>query len=253
MDNENEDLGLNQLEGRNAVLEALRSDRQIDKILFKKGEIEGTLKVILAIAKEKKIVVSETSKMKLDEISTTNNHQGVIAYVPSAKYYEVEDILDYAKSKNEPPFVIILDEITDPHNLGAIMRTAEVAGVHGIIIPKRRSVSLTSVVSKTSAGAIEYMRVAKVTNINQTIKQLKDAGLWIACADMDGTDYFKSDLKGALGVVIGNEGSGVSRLVKENCDFKIKIPMYGKISSLNASVAASLIMYEAVRQKHFMI
>lgn len=241
----------NQLEGRNAVLEVLKSGRDIEKIIVQKGNVEGTIRRIVGIAKEKGIVVQEVVKQKLDEMSQTKNHQGVIAIVSEHEYADVEDIINSAESKGEKPFIIILDNITDPHNLGAIIRTAECAGAHGVIIPKRRSVGLTAVVGKTSAGAIEYMPVARVTNIARTIDDLKSRGIWVACADMGGDDYFDASLDGALALVIGSEGEGVSRLVKEKCDFTVSIPMYGKISSLNASVAAALLMYEAVRQRNY--
>lgn len=241
----------NQLEGRNAVLEVLRSGRDMEKLLVQKGNVEGTIKRIVAQAAEKGVVIQEVSRQKLDELSQTKNHQGVIALVSAHDYVEVEDILAVARQKGEDPFVLLLDGIMDPHNLGAILRTAECAGVHGVIVPKRRSVGLNATVGKTSAGAIEYMPVARVTNIVKTIELLKKEGLWIACADMDGLDHFDTNLKGPIGLVIGSEGSGVSRLVRENCDFTAAIPMYGKISSLNASVAAALLMYEVVRQRNF--
>ncbi len=241
----------NQLEGRNAVLELLKSGKDIDKIIVAKGNVEGTIKRIIGEASKKGIVIQEVARQKLDEISQTKNHQGVIAFVSAHSYATVDEILENAKAKGEAPFIIILDGITDPHNLGAIMRTAECAGAHGIIIPKRRSVGLTATVGKTSAGAIEYMPVAKVTNIANTIDELKEKGVWVACTDMDGENYFKSDLNGAMAIVIGSEGEGVSRLVKEKCDFTISIPMFGNISSLNASVAAGLIMYEIVRKRRF--
>lgn len=241
----------NQLEGRNAVLEVLKSGRDIEKIIVQKGNVEGTIRRIVGIAKEKGVVVQEVVKQKLDEMSQTKNHQGVIAIVSEHEYADVEDIINSAESKGEKPFIIILDNITDPHNLGAIIRTAECAGAHGVIIPKRRSVGLTAVVGKTSAGAIEYMPVARVTNIARTIDDLKSRGIWVACADMGRDDYFDASLDGALALVIGSEGEGVSRLVKEKCDFTVSIPMYGKISSLNASVAAALLMYEAVRQRNY--
>ena len=241
----------NQLEGRNAVLEVLKSGRDIEKIIVQKGNVEGTIRRIVGIAKEKGVVVQEVVKQKLDEMSQTKNHQGVIAIVSEHEYADVEDIINSAESKGEKPFIIILDNITDPHNLGAIIRTAECAGAHGVIIPKRRSVGLTAIVGKTSAGAIEYMPVARVTNIARTIDDLKSRGIWVACADMGGDDYFDTSLDGALALVIGSEGEGVSRLVKEKCDFTVSIPMYGKISSLNASVAAALLMYEAVRQRNY--
>ena len=241
----------NQLEGRNAVLEVLKSGRDIEKIIVQKGNVEGTIRRIVGIAKEKGVVVQEVVKQKLDEMSQTKNHQGVIAIVSEHEYADVEDIINSAESKGEKPFIIILDNITDPHNLGAIIRTAECAGAHGVIIPKGRSVGLTAIVGKTSAGAIEYMPVARVTNIARTIDDLKSRGIWVACADMGGDDYFDASLDGALALVIGSEGEGVSRLVKEKCDFTVSIPMYGKISSLNASVAAALLMYEAVRQRNY--
>ena len=246
---DNKPFNENQLEGRNAVLEVLKSGRDIDKIIVAKGNVEGTIKRIVAMAAEKKIVVQHVDRNRIDEMSQTKNHQGVIARVSERNYVEVEDILNIARDKNEDPFVIILDGITDPHNLGAIMRTADAAGAHGIIIPKRRSVGLTATVAKTSAGALEYVPVAKVVNIGNTIDQLKKEGLWIACTDMDGENYFKSNLKGPIALVIGSEGDGVSRLVKEKCDFTVSIPMKGEISSLNASVAAGLFMYEVVRQR----
>lgn len=238
------------LEGRNSILEAMRSDRTIEKIMVQKGT-DGTLKKIVFQAKEKGIIVQEVAKQKLDELSQTKNHQGIIALVSEHEYVEVEDILDLAKQKGEEPFIIILDGITDPHNLGAIIRTANAGGVHGIIIPKRRAVGLTAVVSKASAGAIEYTPVTRVTNISKTIEDLKEKNIWVACADMDGEVHYKSNLKGPICIVIGNEGDGVSRLVKEKCDFTIKIPMYGEISSLNASVATALLLYEVVRQRRF--
>lgn len=240
-----------QLEGRNSVLEALNHNKTIDKIFVKKGEVEGTLKVIVAKALERGIIVQEVDKMRMEQMKRTNNPQGIIALCPAHEYCEVEDILENAKKRGEDPFVIILDEITDPHNLGAIIRTADAVGAHGVIIPKRRAVSLTAIVSKTSAGALEYVPVARVNNISKEIEKLKKQGLWIACADMKGTECFKADLKGAIGIVIGNEGDGVSRLVKESCDYSVKIPMYGNIESLNASVAAGLLMYEVVRQRKF--
>lgn len=238
-----------QLEGRNSVLEALNHNKTIDKIFVKKGEIEGTLKVIVAKAIEKGIIVQEVDKLKMEQMKKTNNHQGVIALCPAHEYCDVYDILENARKKGQEPFIIILDEITDPHNLGAIIRTAEACGAHGVIIPKRRSASLTAIVSKTSAGALEYVPVARVSNISKEILKLKKEGLWIVCTDMKGTTYYDADLKGAIGLVIGNEGDGVSRLVKENCDFSIKIPMLGQIDSLNASVASGIAMYEIVKQR----
>ena len=241
----------NQLEGRNAVLEVLKSGKDIEKIIVVKGNVEGTVRRIVGMAKERGVVVQEVVRAKLDEMSQTKNHQGVIAIVPEHEYATVEDILARAAEKGEKPFIIILDNITDPHNLGAVIRTAECAGAHGVIIPKRRSVGLTAVVGKTSAGAVEYMPVARVTNIANTIDSLKKQGLWVACADMGGDEYFEASLDGAIALVIGSEGEGVSRLVKEKCDFTVSVPMYGKISSLNASVAAGLLMYEVVRQRNY--
>lgn len=241
----------NQLEGRNAILEALKNGREIDKIFIRKGNTDGTLKKIVAMATDKGIVVQKIPSEKMDFMSQTKNHQGIIAYVSVQQYSTLEDILNSAKEKGEDPFIVILDEITDTHNLGAIIRSAEAAGVHGIIIPKRRSAGLNATVGKTSAGAVEYVPVAKVTNLSNTIEDLKKEGLWIACADAEGENYFESNLKGPIAVVIGNEGDGVSRLIKEKCDFTVSIPMFGKISSLNASVAGGLIMYEIVRQRKF--
>ena len=236
--------------GRNPVLEAIKNGREIDKIIVKKGGVEGSLNVIIKKAKEKGIVVTETEKQKLDALCEGENHQGVVAFVATHQYSTVNDIIQRAKEKNRSPFVIICDKITDPHNLGSIIRTANCAGVDGIIIPKRNSVGLNAIVAKTSAGAVEYTPVAKVTNIANTIDELKKQGFWIAGADMDGQPMYKTDLKGALGLVIGSEGEGISRLVKEKCDFIVNIPMMGEINSLNASVAAGILMYEAVRQRN---
>lgn len=248
---ENEKLQNVYLEGRNTVLEAINSNRTIEKIMVQKGNIEGSLKKIVAKAKDNGIIVQEVAKQKLDEISETKNYQGVIALVSAHEYSTVDDILALAAAKCEEPFIIILENITDPHNLGAVIRTANVAGAHGIIIPKRRAVGLTQTVCKTSSGAIEYTKVARVTNISNTIEELKQKNIWVACADMDGEILYKTNLKGSIAIVIGNEGDGVSRLVKQKCDFTVKIPMYGEISSLNASVAAGLLMYEIVRQRRF--
>ncbi len=240
-----------QVEGRNAVLELLESGRDINKILVANGEKHGSIHKILAIAKERKIIVTEIEKNKLNQIAQTPNNQGVIAIVPPYDYCEVEDILDEAKRKNEKPFILILDGIEDPHNLGSIIRTAETAGVHGIIIPKRRAASVNSTVSKVSAGAVEYMKIARVNNINETIRYLKEKDIWICGTDMDtNTIYTNQDYKMPIAIVIGSEGFGMSRLVKENCDFLVKIPMKGKITSLNASVSAGIIMYEVVRKRN---
>ena len=244
-----EEDNINLIEGRNPVLEALKSGREIDKIFIQKGASEGSIRQIIAIAREKNLLIKEVDKIKLDNLSLTHNHQGVIASAALYKYYEIEEILDIAKEKGEDPFIIILDEITDNHNLGAIIRTADAAGVHGIIIPKRRSASLTPVVAKTSAGAIEYVPVSKVTNINQTLEYLKKQGLWIIGADMSGETYYQKDMTGPIALVIGSEGEGIGRLIKENCDYLVKIPMSGKISSLNAGVSAGIIAYDIFRQR----
>ncbi len=235
--------------GRNPVAEALRSGRAIDKILVKKGAYEGSIVPIIKKAKDAGVVIQEVDRAKLDAVAEGKSHQGVIAYVSAYEYVSVKDILAKARGKGEPPFVIICDKITDPHNLGAILRTANCVGAHGVIIPKRGSVGLNSIVAKTSAGAVEYTPVAKVTNIAMTLDELKKEGMWIAAADMDGEEMYKTDLTGSLGIVIGSEGGGISRLVKEKCDFIASIPMSGEINSLNASVAAAVLMYEAVRQR----
>jgi 23S rRNA (guanosine2251-2'-O)-methyltransferase len=238
------------VEGRNAVLEAFRSGKTIDRLFVLDGCKDGPVQTILREAKKHKdTVISFVKKERLDQISETGKHQGVIAYAASYEYVEVEDILDAASKKGEDPFVIILDGIEDPHNLGAIIRTANLAGAHGVIIPKHRAVGLTATVAKASAGAINYTPVAKVTNIAQTIEDLKDKGLWFACADMGGETMYKLNLKGPIGLVIGNEGSGVSRLVKEKCDMIASIPMKGDIDSLNASVACGVLAFEVVRQR----
>ena len=239
------------VEGRNAVLELLDSDRDINKIFVQSGERHGSINKIIAIAKENKVVVTEVEKSKLDFMSKTKNHQGVIAVVPPFNYCEVEDILEYAKSKNEDVFILILDGIEDPHNLGSIIRTAETAGVHGIIIPKRRTITVNSTVAKVSAGAVEHMKIARVNNIKDTIRKLKENGLWIIGTDGSATTlYYNQDLKGDIAIVIGSEGFGMSRLVKENTDMLVKIPMKGKVTSLNASVSAGIVMYEAVKQRN---
>ncbi|MBR3134079.1 MAG: 23S rRNA (guanosine(2251)-2'-O)-methyltransferase RlmB [Clostridia bacterium] len=240
-----------QIEGRNSVLELLKSSRDINKLYIQKGEKHGSILEIIALAKEKKVVISEIEKSKMDKISQTSNHQGVIAIVPPFDYCEIDDIIYEAKSKNENPFILILDGIEDPHNLGSIIRTAECAGVHGIIIPKRRAAQVNSTVSKTSAGAVQYVKIARVNNINEAIKELKEKDVWIYGTDMNAkTAYNKENYNAGVGIVIGNEGSGISRLVKENCDILIKIPMEGKINSLNASVSAGIIMYEVANQRN---
>lgn len=235
--------------GRNPVAEAIKSGREIDKIIVKKGEIEGSLRAIIKKARDAGIPVTEADRNKLDQISEGGNHQGIIAYVAQHSYAELSDILALAREKGHAPFIIILDKITDPHNLGSILRTANCAGADGVIIPKRASVSLNEVVAKTSAGAIEYTPVCKVTNIAQTIEKLKSEGFWIAGAEAGGDSMYKTDLTGAIALVIGSEGEGISRLVKEKCDFLVEIPMFGDVNSLNASVAAAVLMYEIVRQK----
>jgi len=241
----------NVLFGRNSVMEALKGTREIDKIFVQKGEKEGSVIKILSLARSKGVVVQEVEKAKLDELTGREKHQGVLAYVAAHEYASVDEILEEARAKGEQPFVVILDNIQDPHNLGAIIRTAHNAGAHGVIIPKRRAVGLTGTVSKSSAGALEYMKVAKVSNIVQTIRELKEQGLWIACADMDGKTLYEEDLTGPIGIVVGSEGEGVSKLTKDNCDYIVSVPMYGKVTSLNASVAASLMVYEVVRQRNF--
>ena len=238
------------VEGRNAVLESLKSEREINKVLIQKGERNGSINEIIKLAKTKNLVIVETEKSKLDQISLTGHHQGVIIYTCPQKYYEVEDLLKIAEEKNEDPFLVILDEIEDPHNFGSIIRTCECAGVHGIIIPKRRNALITETVEKISVGATNYMPVARVSNLNQTIDYLKKNNVWIIGTDMDGENvHYKSNLKGAIALVIGSEGKGMNRLVKENCDMLIKIPMKGRVTSLNASVSAAICIYEVVRQR----
>lgn len=237
------------ISGRNPVSEAIRSGRAIDKVLVARGEKSGAVVGILAKAREKQIPIKEVDKTKLDYISGGSTHQGIVAFAAVKEYSTVEDILEYAESKNEAPFIVILDEVEDPHNLGAIIRTAECAGVHGIIVPKRRSASLSYTVGKASAGAVEYMRVARVTNISNTIDNLKERGVWIYGADMNGTNYTECNFSGACAIVIGNEGKGISRLVREKCDVIVSLPMKGNINSLNASVAAGILMYSAMNDR----
>ena len=240
------------LEGRKSVLEALNHEKPIDRILVRcdRGkQVEGTLRMIVAKARERKIAVQEVERAKLDETSETGHHQGVIALCPAVPYVEISDILAIARERGQAPFVIVLDGVTDPHNLGAVMRTAESSGAHGIIIPKRRAVGLTGTVAKTSAGAINHIAVARVNNISRALEELKTAGLWIACADMDGTSLYETDLSGPIALVLGAEGEGISRLVSENSDFAVSIPMLGKIGSLNVSVAAGVLAYEVVRAR----
>ena len=235
--------------GRNAVIELLKSGREVENVLVAKGEREGSITRIIAMCRVNKIVVKTVDRKKLDFMCAGGNHQGVAANVPAHSYSSVDDILEYAKSKGEAPFIIICDEIEDSHNLGAIIRTAEACGAHGIIIPKRRSAGLSYTVAKASAGAIEYMRVARVTNIAVTLDELKEKGVWVYGADMDGTDYDECDFSGACAIVIGNEGKGISRLVREKCDVIASLPMKGQINSLNASVAAGILMYKAMKNR----
>ena len=237
------------IEGRNAVMEAFRSGKTIDRVYVLKGCQDGPINSILREARKHDTLVNFVAKERLDQMSETGKHQGVIASAAAYAYAEVEDMLKLAEEKSEPPFLFLLDDIEDPHNLGAIIRTANLAGAHGVIIPKRRAVGLTATVAKTSAGAINYTPVAKVTNLTKTMKELKEKGLWFVCADMGGESMYKLNLTGPIGLVIGNEGEGVSRLVKETCDFVASIPMKGDIDSLNASVATGVLAYEIVRQR----
>ena len=238
-----------QIEGRNAVLEAFRSGKCVDKLFILDGCQDGPVRTIAREARKKDTIINYVSKERLDQLSETHAHQGVIAQVAAYEYSTVEDILAKAEEKGEPPFLILLDHVEDPHNLGAIIRTANLAGAHGVIIPKRRAVGLTSTVAKTSAGAINYTPVAKVTNLVRTMEELKQKGIWFVCADMGGESMYRMNLTGPIGLVIGNEGEGVSRLVREACDFTASIPMKGDIDSLNASVAAGVLAYEIVRQR----
>ena len=239
-----------QIEGRNSVLELLESGKDINKIYVTRGERHGSINKVLGIARERKIIVVEKDKRQMDEMAQEENYQGVIAIVPPFEYVEIQDILQEAIERGEEPFILILDGIEDPHNLGSIIRTAETAGVHGIIIPKRRAVSVNSTVNKASAGAVEHMKIARVTNISDAIEELKQAGLWICGTDINSEKYYyNQDLTGPLGIVIGNEGKGISEKVKKNCDFNVKIPMKGKVTSLNASVSTGIIVYESVKQR----
>ena len=234
--------------GRNAVIEALKSDRTIECVYVSKGDLEGSIKVALGLAKDRGVVIKEADRRKLDTMCDGLNHQGIVARVTPFKYCEVNDILEDAKRKEQQPFIVILDEIEDPHNLGSIIRTAELCGVHGIIIPTRRNVGVTSTVYKCSAGAIEHMKIAKVTNINATIDMLKEQGIWIYGADIDGKDYsYNTDFSGPCALIIGSEGKGISSLTLKKCDLLVKIPMIGKINSLNASVAGGIMMYEVLK------
>ena len=239
-----------QIEGRNSVIELLESGRDINKIFVQDGEKHGSINKIIAMASERKILINTISKEKMKQMAQTENYQGVIAIVPPFDYVDIEDILSEAKARQEDPFIVLLDGIEDPHNLGSIIRTAETAGVHGIVIPKRRAASVNATVNKVSAGAVEHLKIARVNNMVETMKYLKEQGLWICGTDMDTkTYYYNQDLTGPLAIIIGSEGFGMNRLVKENCDFLVKIPMKGKITSLNASVSAGIVMYEAVEQR----
>lgn len=237
------------IEGRNAVIEAFRAGKTIDKLFVQDGCHDGPINSIIREAKKYDTIINYVAKERLDQLSSTGKHQGVVAMAAAYEYSEIEDIFNLAEKKGEPPFIFILDNIEDPHNLGAIIRTANLAGAHGVIIPKRRAAGLTATVARTSAGALNYTPVVKVTNIASTIQSLKERGLWFVCADMDGQVMYNLDLKGPIGLVIGNEGEGVSRLVREKCDFVASIPMKGDIDSLNASVAAGVLAYEIVRQR----
>ena len=238
------------IEGRNAVVEALRAGVNIDKIYIMKGETDSILGHIASTAREKGIVVVDADRHKLDGMSRTHSHQGVIALAAVREYVSVDDILNIAKEKGENPLIVVCDELTDPHNLGAVIRTADAAGAHGVIIPKRRSAGLTAIVAKTSAGAVAHVPVARVANLTSTLKELKEQGVWVFGTAAEGTtELYKADLKGPAAIVIGSEGEGMGRLVTENCDFTVSIPMFGKINSLNASAAAAVLLYEAVRQR----
>ena len=236
--------------GRNAVKELLSSGRDIEKMYIQSGEREGSVNLLLGIASERKIPIIEVEKIKLDSLTYGAHHQGVVCMAAERNYATVDEILEYAAERGEPPFIILLDGVEDPHNLGAIIRSAECSGAHGVIIPKRRAVGLTSTAAKASAGAIEYMRVAKVTNLAMTIDYLKEKGLWLYAADMDGSDYYATDMTGAAALVLGSEGFGVSRLVKEKCDFIVSIPLYGSVNSLNVSCAGAVLMTEVARQRN---
>lgn len=238
------------IEGRNPIIEALKNNRSIEKIMVNKASKEGSIKKILAMAKENKVIIQEVDRHKLDEMSESHAHQGVIAITSDYRYYDLDEILEIPKERREDPFFIILDGITDPHNLGSIIRTADAVGAHAVIIPKRRSVRITPIVAKASAGAVEYLPVCKVTNIVNTIKTLKENGLWIAAVDMDGQTFYQQNLGGPLGLVVGSEGEGISRLVKQNCDFTVSMPMSGNVTSLNASVAGGILLYEVYRQRN---
>ena len=238
------------IEGRNPIIEALKNNRPIEKIMVNKASKEGSIKKILAMAKENKVIIQEVDRHKLDEMSESHAHQGVIAITSDYRYYDLDEILEIPRQNGEDPFFIILDGITDPHNLGSIIRTADAVGAHAVIIPKRRSVQITPIVAKASAGAVEYLPVCKVTNIVNTIKTLKENGLWIAAVDMDGQTFYQQNLGGPLGLVVGSEGEGISSLVKQTCDFTVSMPMSGNVTSLNASVAGGILLYEVYRQRN---
>lgn len=239
------------VEGRNAVIELLKSEKVVNKLMIVKGEKQGSINEIIKLAKQRGIVISEVDKNKLDQLSETNHHQGVMAFISPIKYKEIDDILAIAKERNEAPFIIIADEIEDPYNLGALIRTAEIAGCHGLIIPKRRAVAVTEVVAKVSCGATEHLAIARVNNINDTIKELKEKGLWIFGTDGSAKDlYYEQDMTGPIAIVIGSEGRGMSKLTMKNCDFLVKIPMNGHITSLNASVSGGIVIFEAVKQRN---
>jgi len=242
---------MDQIEGRNAVLEALKHEKAIDKIFVKKGEYSGSLKLIIARARQAGVVVSETDKIKLDNMSQSRNHQGVIAVCPVKEYAELSDILQSAADRNEKPFIIICDGVTDTYNLGAIIRSADACGAHGVVIPKRRAATLTGMVAKASAGAVLHVPVARVANIAGAVETLKKQGVWVVSADVNGEDFLNIKMDGAVAIVIGGEGEGVGRLIKEKSDHVVKIPMYGQLKSLNASVAAGVLMYEVVRQRRW--
>ena len=236
--------------GRNAVKELLSGGRDVDKLYITAGEREGSINQLLGIASERGIPITECDRSKLDAIAKGGRHQGIIAIAAERNYSSIDEILEYANEKGEPPFIVICDGVEDPHNLGAIIRSADCSGAHGIIIPKRRAVGLTATVAKSSAGALEHMRVAKVTNLASAIDDLKERGLWIYAADMDGSTYYKTDMKGAVALVLGSEGFGISRLVKEKCDFTVSIPLYGQVNSLNVSCAAAVLLAEVARQRN---
>ena len=239
-----------QVEGRNAVIELLESGKHINKIFITRGEKHGSINKIIAIAKERKVIIVEKDRRQMEQMAQTENYQSVIAIVPPFEYCEIEDIIEQANQKQEEPFILILDGIEDPHNLGSIIRTAETAGIHGVIIPKRRSASVNSTVNKVSCGAVEHMKIARVTNISDEIEKLKKLGLWICGTDINAEKYYyNQDLTGPIGIVIGNEGNGISEKVKKHCDFLVKIPMKGKVNSLNASVSAGIIIYDVFKQR----